>query len=146
MKKTIFSMFIIAVAMMSSISAFAQAHPAYLHALSDLRAARWLISHHPANNWVQSADEGAAIREIDAAISEIKKAAIDDHKDINDHVGVQEIPDRGGRLGKAQELLRRSRADIAQREDDRFAQGLRNRAFQHIDESLKALNRAIAMK
>jgi hypothetical protein len=146
MKKSIFSMLIIAVAMMTSASAFAGEHPAYLKALADLRAARWLIDHHPANNWVQSADEGAAVRGIDAAIKEIRGAAIDDHKDVNDHAGVQEVPDRGGRLRKALELLRATRADITQREDDKFAQGLRNRAFVHIDEAIHATERALAAK
>ena len=103
MKKLLFSTMIVAVAMMSSASAFAGEHPAYLHALADLRAARWMIDHRAATNWVQSKDELAAVNEIDAAINEIKRAAIDDHKDINDHVGVQEIPDRTGRLHKAVE-------------------------------------------
>ena len=143
MKKLLFSTMIVAVAMMSSASAFAGEHPAYLHALADLRAARWMIDHRAATNWVQSKDELAAVNEIDAAINEIKRAAIDDHKDINDHVGVQEIPDRTGRLHKAVELLKRTRADIAQREDDKFAQGLRARAFQHIDEAIGNTQRAI---
>jgi len=117
MKKPIFAMLIIAAAMASATTAMAADHPAYLHALSDLRAARWLIDHRPAKDWVQSKDEAAAVREIDAAINEIKQASIDDHKDINDHVGVQEIPDRAGRLHKASEILRRTRGEIAQRED-----------------------------
>ena len=143
MKKSLFPMLILAVAMMSSVSTFAADHPAYLKALADLRAARWLIDHRPAADWKQSADEAAAVREIDAAINEIKKAAIDDHKDVNDHAGVQEVPDRQGRLRKASELLKKTRADISQREDDRFAQGLRARAFQHIDEAIRAVDRAI---
>jgi hypothetical protein len=36
-------------------------HPAYLHALSDLRAARWLIQHRP-GDWVQNGDEMEAVR------------------------------------------------------------------------------------
>ena len=34
----------------------AQEHPHYLHALSDLRAARWEIEHRP-GNWTLSIDE-----------------------------------------------------------------------------------------
>src|ERR1700753_2160265 len=51
-------------------------HPAYLHALSDLRMARAFLER-PANVVVKW-DEKRAITEIDAAIREIKEAAIDD--------------------------------------------------------------------
>jgi hypothetical protein len=47
-------------------------HPAYLHALTDLRAARSFLAR-PANAVVKW-DENRAIRELDAAISEIKHA------------------------------------------------------------------------
>src|SRR5271168_5658512 len=63
-------------------------HPAYLHALSDLRAARWMLEHRPGDAAV-SAQEDVAITEIDKAIGEIKKASIDDGKDIHDHPPVQ---------------------------------------------------------
>src|ERR1700734_745230 len=52
-------------------------HPYYLHALSDLRAARWMIEHRP-GNWAQTQDEIEAVHRIDAAIGEIKKASIED--------------------------------------------------------------------
>lgn len=143
MKKTMLSLVIAAVAMMTSVSAFAQEHPAYLHGLADLRAARWMVDHRPAANWVQSKEELAAVNEIDAAINEIKRAAIDDHKDLRDHVGVQELPDRIGRLHKAVDYLRKTRADIMQREDNAWASGLRDRACHHIDEAIKSLQRAI---
>ncbi len=67
-------------------------HPAYLHALSDLRAARWLLEHRPGDAAVSSRED-VGIAEIDAAIGEIKKAAIDDGKDLHDHPGVQDIGD-----------------------------------------------------
>lgn len=142
MKKLLFSTMLIAIAMMSSASAFAQEHPAYLHALADLRAARWMVDHRPADNWVQSKDELAAVNEIDAAINEIKRASIDDHKDLRDHVGAQEINEHAGRLLKAIEYLRRTRGDIEKREDNKWANGLRDRAFHHIDEAIRNLERA----
>src|SRR5579871_5358676 len=77
-------------------------HPAYLHALADLRAARWMLEHRPGDAAV-SGQEDVAITEIDAAIGEIKHAAIDDGKDIHDHVGVDGPADRPGRLHKAME-------------------------------------------
>ena len=86
----------IMVMMMSAMTVRAtEQHPEYLTVLADLRAARWLIDHHPSVTWVQSADEANAIKAIDAAIEEINKAGIDDGKDIDDHAKVQEIPDRG---------------------------------------------------
>src|SRR5512140_867828 len=56
-------------------------HPAYLHALTDLRTARAFLER-PANIVVKW-DEKRAIKEIDDAIHQIKEAAIDDGKDIS---------------------------------------------------------------
>src|ERR1700693_4442511 len=85
---------------------FSGDHPYYLHALSDLRAARWMIEHRP-GNWDRTVDEVQAVKEIDAAINEIKKAALDDGKDINDHPKVDEHPDHAGRLHDAMDFLRK---------------------------------------
>lgn len=117
-------------------------HPYYLHALSDLRAARWFLEHRPADAAV-SGQEDVGITEIDAAIGEIKRAAIDDGKDIHDHVGVQEIGDRPGRLHKALELLDKVHSDLAREEDDPMTKGLRNRAIGHVDAALRATHHAI---
>jgi len=117
-------------------------HPAYLHALSDLRAARWMLEHRPGDAAV-SGQEDVAITEIDAAIGEIKKASIDDGKDLHDHPQVDVAPDRPGRLHKALELLRKTRKDVAREEDDPEVRGLRNRAIGHIDEAIHATERAV---
>jgi hypothetical protein len=118
------------------------AHPYYLHALSDLRAARWMIQHRP-GNWVQTQDEVEAVRRIDKAIGEIKKASIEDGKNIEDHEPVSEIPDHMGRLHKALDFLRKARQDISHDEDNVFAQGLQSRAYGHIDGAIGAVKRAI---
>jgi hypothetical protein len=115
-------------------------HPAYLHALSDLRAARWLIEHRP-GDWAQSNDEVLAVREVDAAINEIKRAAIDDGKNLADHPPLDERPDHRGRIHEALEYLRKGRADIETGEDNAFANGLRDRAIGHIDASIRAARR-----
>lgn len=117
-------------------------HPYYLHALSDLRAARWLLEHRPGDAAV-SGQEDVAITEIDKAIGEIKRASIDDGKDIHDHPPVQGVPDRPGRLHKAAELLRKVHGDVAREEDDPMTRGLRDRAVGHIDEALHATEHAI---
>jgi hypothetical protein len=118
-------------------------HPAYLHALSDLRAARWMLEHRPGDGAV-SAQEDVAISEIDAAIHEIKKAAIDDGKDIHDHPGVNDVADRPGRLHKALDLLHKTHDDVAREEDDPMVKGLRNRAVGHIDAAIGATKHAIS--
>jgi hypothetical protein len=106
-------------------------HPAYLHALADLRGARGFLER-PANAVVKW-DEHQAIREIDAAIHEIKQAAIDDGKDISDHEPIDR-PTWGGRLARAQELLGKARADISEEEDNPSStvHALRGRALGHI--------------
>ena len=117
-------------------------HPYYLHALSDLRAARWMIEHRP-GNWDQTADEVEAVRQIDAAIGEIKKAAIDDGKNIGDHVAVDEQNEHNGRLHESVDFLRKARQDISHDEDNVFAEGLQARAYNHIDAAIAAVKRAI---
>ena len=117
-------------------------HPYYLHALSDLRAARWMIEHRP-GNWTQTTDEVEAVRRIDAAIAEIKKAAIDDGKNLEDHPKVDEKNDHDGRLHVAIDFLRKARQDISHDEDNKFAQGLQMRAYEHIDGAIAAVKKAI---
>ena len=117
-------------------------HPYYLHALSDLRAARWMIEHRP-GNWQQTVDEVEAVRRIDAAIGEIKKAAIDDGKNLQDHPAVDEKNDHDGRLHVSLDFLRKARQDISHDEDNHFAQNLQFRAYEHIDGAIAAVKKAI---
>jgi hypothetical protein len=117
-------------------------HPYYLHALSDLRAARWMLEHRPGDAAV-SGQKDTAIVEIDAAIGEIKHAAIDDGKDIHDHPPVEGPKDRPGRLHKALELLRKVHSDVAREEDDPMVKGLRDRAVGHIDGAIHATELAV---
>src|SRR6201999_288332 len=74
-------------------------HPYYLHALTDLRTARWMLEHRPGDAAVSSRED-LAISEVDAAIGEIKKAAIDDGKDLHDPPAIDGPKDRPGRLHK----------------------------------------------
>jgi len=121
---------------------FGQVHPHYLHALSNLRAARWQIEHRP-GNWTQTVDEVDAVKRIDETINEIKKASIDDHKDINDHPMQAEVPDHIGRLHKAVDFLKDAKHEISMEEDNGFAQGLQGRAIKHIDEAIHLVEKAI---
>ncbi len=125
-------------------NAFAQGkHPAYLHALTDLRAAR---AHLQVNDGGELRhEEKEAIHAIDDAIAEIKRASIDDGKDLNDHPPVDAGLDHTGRLHRAKELLEKAHQDIAREEDNSFAQGLQQRAFGHIDKAIHETNDAIRL-
>jgi hypothetical protein len=117
-------------------------HPYYLHALSDLRAARWMLEHRPGDPAV-SANEDVSVAEIDKAIGEIKRAAIDDGKNVQDHPAVDLPNDRPGRLHHALDLLRKVHSDLNREEDDPMTRGLKDRALHHVDEAIHATERAI---
>jgi hypothetical protein len=119
-----------------------QNHSSYLHALSDLRAARWLIEHRT-GTWELTKNELNAIKEIDETIKSIKGAAIDDNKSIDDHPTVDERPERIDRLNEADEFLKKAHEDIDQDNDDSFANGLRNNSYEHIDAAIIAVKTAI---
>jgi hypothetical protein len=115
-------------------------HPAYLHALSDLRSARWFLYHQPGDPHVY-ADEDVAIQEIDKAINEIKHAGIDDGKDLNDHPNI-DIKEHGSRLLKSIEALKKAKSDVDEEEDNPTVHELRHRANDHIEKAIKAAERA----
>jgi hypothetical protein len=116
-------------------------HPAYLHALTDLRHARAHLDHGDGGQLRH--EESEAIRQIDAAIAEIKKASIDDGKDLNDHPPVDAGLDYTGRLHRAMQLLDKAQEDISHEEDNQFAQGLQQRALSHIDRARHEVGEAI---
>jgi len=120
----------------------AAAHPAYLHALSDLREARWLIQTRNGEG-VANGDEQIAVDEIGEAIGAIRRAAFDDGKDANYAPPPDAPPHRPGKLHKALTILQRAHYDLAQEEDNGYAQGLRNRALQHTDAAIHATESAI---
>jgi hypothetical protein len=118
------------------------AHPAYLHALSDLRNARanlWRKGGDGAMRW----DERDAIGDIDRAIDDIKQAAIDDGKNIEDHPPIDEHAPRAGRLHRALDALRAARRDIEHEEDNGGVVGLRDRAVHDIDEAIRRTEEGI---
>ena len=120
-----------------------QQHPAYLHALSDLRDARAHLERP--NHGALQQQEQDAIADIDRAIHEIKSASIDDGKDINDHMPVDEHLPWGGRLHKALQLLNKAANDVAKEEDDPAAQGLKRHALEHINHARSHVQEAIAL-
>ena len=86
-------------------------HPRYLSALSDLRYARALLWRGDFREVMR--DQRAAIDEIDHAIGEAKRAAIDDGKNIDDHPPVDTRIGWEGRFRKAMELLNSAIGDLS---------------------------------
>jgi hypothetical protein len=119
-------------------------HPAYLHALTDLRHARAHLER-PANVMTKW-DEKVAIHAIDDAINEIKKAAIDDGKPLSDHPPVDAKLDWPGRLHRSLELLHKAKKDIDEEEDNKGAHELRQKANGHIDRAINFVEQGIANK
>ncbi|HEY9773579.1 MAG TPA: hypothetical protein V6C81_07190 [Planktothrix sp.] len=119
-------------------------HPSYIHAMSDLRLARYLI-FRPDRPDVEG-NEVKAIREIDACINDLVKASINDGKNISDHPQADLGPDFKGRLHKALDALRRARKDMDKEEDDPMNHGLQHRATEHVDHAIDHVKRAIEDK
>jgi len=134
---------VLALALGAQATPAPQRHPAYLHALSDLRFARAHLERPDGGELHQQ--EKDAIKEIDKAIDEIKKASIDDGKDLADHPPVDARLPWGGRLHKALDLLDKAHNDISREEDDPAAQGLQQRALEHIDKAHRHVEEAIAL-
>jgi hypothetical protein len=110
-------------------------HPYYVHALSDLRNARANLERKGGDKQMKW-DEHDAIAAIDRAIHDIREAAVDDGKGLEDHPAVDAHEPRVGRLHKALSALQAARADAAKEEDNAFANGLRTRALHDIDEAI----------
>ncbi|HTW61704.1 MAG TPA: hypothetical protein VMD55_07825 [Terracidiphilus sp.] len=106
--------------------------PAYFHALEHLRMARAYLHDNWAWQPVQQQDN-QAIAEIDAAIHEIKAAAMDDGKNINDHPPIDLHAVWHDRFQKAEILLKTAHDDLLRAEDLPQTHEYRNRALRHID-------------
>jgi hypothetical protein len=115
-------------------SAQAQEHPAYLHALSDLRLMRAYLDRLTPNERVDD-ESAAAIAEIDAAIREINEASIEDHKDLRDHMPIDAHITPANRFRKAREAGNAAWSDIDREEDNGWARGLKHRAMDRIEKA-----------
>ncbi len=119
-------------------------HPGYLHALSDLRLARYLVYRPDAPN--VASNEFNAVRAIDACINDLKQASINDGKNIYSHPPADLGIDFNGRLHKALDALRSARHDMDKEEDDQYNIGLQARATQHVDQAISYVKHAIGDK
>ncbi|HTX74310.1 MAG TPA: hypothetical protein VMC79_15870 [Rectinemataceae bacterium] len=116
------------------------AHPAYLHALSDLRMARALLSGW--SNPLIMRQLQNAVQEIEGALGDITRAAISDGKNIDDHPPVDTTLDNRNRLTRALELLNTAYKDIDERETNPADAALRSTALGHISRARQDLNDA----
>jgi hypothetical protein len=117
-------------------------HPAYLHALSDLRLARWNLTHRGGDAAVAE-QERIAVLEIDRAIAQAMQAAGEDGKNAERNVHEDAVLDRSGALHHAAELLAKAKQDVAEGEDNPQARRIRNGVIEHIDVALDATRHAI---
>lgn len=113
-------------------------HPAYLHALSDLRMARAFLDKLTDSDVVDQ-KEADAIAQINSAIGDINEAAIDDGKNLSDHPPIDANISRQDRFGKAVELLKSARRDVNKAEYNGPANNLKNRAIGHINNALRII-------
>ena len=117
-------------------------HPGYLHALTDLRAARWNLQHRKGDAEVKW-DEAKAVADVDAAIHKVKEAAIDDGKNLDDHPADDAKLDYSGRLHHALENLKAAHADLDQEEDNDFAKHLKKRALEDVSSAERRTREAL---
>jgi hypothetical protein len=120
-------MFLLAAAAAIAIPAAAQAqwwqhHPKYLHAMSDLRTAYWLINHREQADPMARPEEEHALKEIARAYQDLKDASRRHH---------------------ARDLLIEARSDIQGEEDDPAARGFRYGALRDINKAIHATDEAI---
>jgi hypothetical protein len=121
-----------------------QQHPAYLHAMSDLRQAYWLVAHRDSMDPVAKVEEQQAKGAIRAAYQNLKDAAIVDDKNIDDQPPPEmDFSDHGGRLHRAMDLLRDAHNAVDKGEDDPAARGFKQRALSAIDHAAAATNAAM---
>jgi tetratricopeptide (TPR) repeat protein len=137
-------LFFVAVCAALTFADEAETYPAYLHALSDLRDARTYLDRLTPSDRLDNEQEHA-IRGIDAAISEIKPAAINDGEGLPEPTPVDAHLGREGRYHKALELLDRAHRDIAEKQDSQFATGSQYLALEDINEARRIVDRLIIL-
>ena len=111
-----------------------QHHPKYLHAMSDLRTAYWLIAHHDPMDPLANDEERRAMKDIRYAYQALKDASIMDNKDIDAQPPADmTFYDHRGRLHHALDLLHDAHNDVTGEEEDPAARGFRHEALKRID-------------
>jgi hypothetical protein len=116
-------------------------HPAYLHAIRDLREARALLQYNFTNPaHIQAAS--SLTREINAAIRDLKNASHIDEKDLQTVPPNKDMPPEG-RFHQIRDLLNTARSDAKGTETDPSAISSRDGGLHHIDEALSIVGGVI---
>jgi hypothetical protein len=116
-------------------------HPRYLSAISNLRYARALLYRPDWRDVMR--DQRAAVDEIDHAIGEAKRAAIDDGKNIDDHPPVDARGGWEGRFRKAMEVLDAAMSDLSFEEPNRGAAAWRTAARANVENARSLVAKAM---
>lgn len=116
-------------------------HPRYASAIANLRYARALLWRDDWRDVMR--DQRAAIDEIDRAIGEARQAAIDDHRNPDDHPPIEARMGWEGRFRKAMEVMDAAERDLDQAETNPNAAQWRRAARQDIENAKGYVNRAM---
>ncbi|MGA2167424.1 MAG: hypothetical protein ABSG62_04390 [Terracidiphilus sp.] len=111
--------------------------PAYLHAISDLRTARAYLQMNARPDSAGAREY--AIKEISRTIDDMKKAAVDDGKNLWRTPPPQSGGNPSWPIHSAVKLLKEARHDVDHGQDAPENAGLRVRSLEHIDKALQAL-------
>jgi len=118
--------------------------PHYQQALSDLRFARALLWREDFGNVM--ADQKMAIHEIDEAIREAARAAINDGRDPRYQPPVDVGWRPVDRLSHAMDALNSALRNLAFEEDNRASLGWRQNAIRDVNHAKQLVNQAISDK
>jgi hypothetical protein len=119
-------------------------HPAYLHARSDLAKARQLMNL-PGEEGNVSVQLRNAVEEVNQAIGEIDRAAVLDHKDMDDHPAIDTNLKCLNKFHEIFRLLRSAQKDIDREEDNPASRVWRNRANGEINEAIKFVKKSVLL-
>jgi len=114
-------------------------HPGYLHAISDLRAAREYLRMDDRREMRRASEY--AINEISQAIDDMRRAAREDGRNPWRMPPPQAEGNPERPIHSAMRLMREARRDIEQGRGMRENEGLRDRSLAHIDRALHELER-----
>lgn len=116
------------------------APPEFVRALTDLHSARALLVGPQMESSRKFSDH--AVQQIDAAVGEIKQAAVDDKQNMNEHMSTDTRLAPHDRFRQAKELLGKAHEDIARSQDTPQLHDLRIKAMAHLDDAIRTVETA----
>ena len=117
-------------------------HPSYLHAVTELQTAQWLIVHRRGSAIVEGF-ETAALQNIAKAISDTRNAAMIDGKNLGSSPPSNTMSHESRRMWLARDNLVQARYDLTRLEENPSAFGARDMVVQDVDQALSAVQQAI---